>query len=1110
MSDRAKIVQFYIAFYDRAPDPTGLHFWQGACDGGLSLAAIADLFVPQAESINTYPFLGNPTEEGIRTFLQAVYENLFNRDLDNAGETFWTDQILKSIAGDPEGLSIGEVVLSIICGAQGNDIISLANKTTVALDFHDQAAQVPDYVQTDEATAASKLALGVVGHTEFSVFQGQVLNENYFEDLTSGLTQFVPGDFNPLIPVGEAGLDEVQANGLILGSQQDPTVAVLADGRIVSVYEENFNSDDVAFQIRNADGSLSIPDISVSGTLPYIRFDLTIGDPKIAALPDGGFLIFADISFPDEPNGLYSLRFDSQGALQGDPALVASYDEFNYFDGFDITYLPTGNVLYTFSADPEDLDFEDVFTKVLTPEGVTVVDTQIVNENDGTNDDEQDPAAASLPDGTTLIVYHTRESDFDGDDGAVMGRLFDRDGVAVDDPFVINQITNSEQRAPVVAALGEDRFVVVFESQSGAFGEDDTGIVAVILDEDGDAEEDEFQINVSTAGDKRGPQVVALTDGNFAVAWATSADGFEIRARVFEDDGAPVSGEIMVNTFSDGFQSDPHLAATEDGFVVTWENNAGGETPEDPFGNGVRMAAFDQDGARVQLPDVPNPNVPVLMTEEFQVNNEVFAQQSDPGVVGLADGRSVFSYFDDESGGTLFEIRDANGLPLTDEMVALQSDVMAAQNDLPEARDVEMFATPDGGFVMAGTVRFNDTLGAGVRMQIFDSDLASSDIIEVSIGGLPGDNEGAEVTVGADGTIYVGWTFTKNGVSTMMLRTFAADGTPESGEISPHLLQPNGGIDLDALSVSSDGNILLIGEGDDLASGTSGNDLFMVLLEPDFTPISTGLLPLIPANHTGNQSGVTAAPLVAGKFLIAFGGNPAPGDFSVNGVSGIILNADGTRMGDQFLINTTQSGNQSAPDATVLSDGRVLVTWDGPGDGTTSGTDIVGRIFDPEDGSPDGDELLLNSLEAGNQLTPDVAAVGDGIVLAWLSDPDFGGPIPADIKGAVFDENFDPILTPLVLPSTAEAFLSVDDLVALQQGVLPGALAFTGLFQELSSGGSLTPGNPDVLVYQPGGDLNLALGEEGTELFGYRITNGTDTVNVVGSFTLQGFEDYVI
>jgi len=279
----------------------------------------------------------------------------------------------------------------------------------------------------------------------------------------------------------------------------------------------------------------------------------------------------------------------------------------------------------------------------------------------------------------------------------------------------------------------------------------------------------------------------------------------------------------------------------------------------------------------------------------------------------------------------------------------------------------------------------------------------------------------------------------------------------------------------------------------------------MVMLTPTFVPMASGLLPV---SAPGNQLGVTAAPLEDGNFLVAFGSNPAaPGDVG-QGISGIIIDPNGQAVGGQFTVNTTQGGNQSAPDATVLSDGRVLVTWDGPGQGTTSGADIVGRIFDAN-GAFDGGEFILNSLDAGNQLTPDVAAAGDGIALAWLSDPDFGGSIPADIKGAVYDEGFDPILTPLVVPDTAETVLLVSDLVDLQEGVLPGVLTFAGLIPGLASGGTLTQVGGE-LDYQDGGDLNLALGETGTELFGYSVTNGTDTVNVVGSFTLQGFEDYVI
>jgi len=836
MSDRAKLVQIYIAFYNRAPDPEGLAFWQSACDIGLSLEEIADLFVPQSESIATYPFLDNPTEDGIRSFLQAVYENLFNREPDAEGETFWTNQILQSLASegsvdadgnqiDPSGLSIGEVLLSIICGAQGDDITALDNKTTVALDFHDQAAVTPNFIQDSEAASASRLALGVVDETDFSVVQGEVLNENFFEETAPPVfTPFTPGNFSPLVPQGEIGLDEAPVNGFLLGNQIVSDVAVLSDGKLATVYEiRGTGGVQVAVQLRNAGGSLSGPDSFLLSEVE-MAVGAVVTSPQVLALPDGGFIVLVR-SFADAgaDAALVAHRFDTFGIPAGEPVVVLDEGEIDIISSFNVAYQPTGNLIYTFAGDENFDGFSvdaDTYVKVMTPDGETVVDTQVVNDNDATTTDEDESVVASLPDGTSLVVYETTDEAEDGDENAIIGQLYDVNGAAVGGPILINGFTARDQIDPAITALGDDRFLVTFQTFAQVLDPQSGGISAVILDRDGGIDVDEFLINASTAGNQGSPQVAELPNGNFVVVWSSSGD---IHARIFEDDGSPVTvNDIVVNTLTTGSQSRPQVAVSQDGFVVTWDSNT--PTIDDPFGFGTRMAAFDEGGMRVPLPDVPNPNVSVLMTGEFQVNNEVFAQQSDPGVVGLADGRSVFSYFDDESGGTLFEIRDANGLPLTDDMVALQSDAMAAQNDLPEARDVEMFATPDGGFVMVGTVRFNDTLGAGVRMQIFDSDLTPGDIIAVSIGGPVASNEGAEVVVGADGTIYVGWTFTSGGVSTMMLRTFAADGTPESGPTTTHGPQPNGGIDLDAISVSSDGNILLIGEGDNLA-GASDSDL---------------------------------------------------------------------------------------------------------------------------------------------------------------------------------------------------------------------------------------------------------------------------------------------
>lgn len=67
-------------------------------------------------------------------------------------------------------------------------------------------------------------------------------------------------------------------------------------------------------------------------------------------------------------------------------------------------------------------------------------------------------------------------------------------------------------------------------------------------------------------------------------------------------------------------------------------------------------------------------------------------------------------------------------------------------------------------------------------------------------------------------------------------------------------------------------------------------------------------------------------------------------------IRGQLFNADGSKKGGEFLINTTTSGHQDLPDVTVLNDGRFVVVWrnsDGYGrarayeaNGTAIGTDF--------------------------------------------------------------------------------------------------------------------------------------------------------------------------
>src|SRR3954466_8467260 len=81
------------------------------------------------------------------------------------------------------------------------------------------------------------------------------------------------------------------------------------------------------------------------------------------------------------------------------------------------------------------------------------------------------------------------------------------------------------------------------------------------------------------------------------------------------------------------------------------------------------------------------------------------------------------------------------------------------------------------------------------------------------------------------------------------------------------------------------------------------------------------------------------------------------------------------KFGGETLVNTVTAGTQQNSSVAALDLGRYLVTWEdssGLG-GDASGTSIKGKIFNPA-GSVFADEFLVNQTTAGNQTA--LAAVG--------------------------------------------------------------------------------------------------------------------------------------
>ncbi len=160
-----QIAATYVAFFGRAADAGGHAFWVGEFVRGLPVQGPTTLFANIASSFGIseearalYPFLANPfaaSDAAISTFLDSVYDNLFNRSSDAGGLAYWTGQIKATLQA---GQFVGSVLVNIMSGAQGSDITTLMGKVAVSLEFvHKQEEHHTVWAGAIDAVAATSL-----------------------------------------------------------------------------------------------------------------------------------------------------------------------------------------------------------------------------------------------------------------------------------------------------------------------------------------------------------------------------------------------------------------------------------------------------------------------------------------------------------------------------------------------------------------------------------------------------------------------------------------------------------------------------------------------------------------------------------------------------------------------------------------------------------------------------------------------------------------------------------------------------------------------------------------------------------------------------------------
>lgn len=123
-SNAQLITSLYVGYFGRAPETAGMDFWEAKLDAGANLVDIAAGFATSPEAIALYPELGG-TITSASTFINAIYQNLFGRDAEPAGVSFWGDFLTN-------GGDVATFINTILTHAQGSDVVALANKVTVA------------------------------------------------------------------------------------------------------------------------------------------------------------------------------------------------------------------------------------------------------------------------------------------------------------------------------------------------------------------------------------------------------------------------------------------------------------------------------------------------------------------------------------------------------------------------------------------------------------------------------------------------------------------------------------------------------------------------------------------------------------------------------------------------------------------------------------------------------------------------------------------------------------------------------------------------------------------------------------------------------------------
>lgn len=378
-----------------------------------------------------------------------------------------------------------------------------------------------------------------------------------------------------------------------------------------------------------------------------------------------------------------------------------------------------------------------------------------------------------------------------------------------------------------------------------------------------------------------------------------------------------VGSEISASTGASGEQSKPAIThLSTGGYVVTWRAPSATSAWE------TKAQLFGTDGTKIG--------------GVFSVFSSAIGAQYDPDVTGLAGGGFLATMW--SGNGVFAQLFNADGSKLGGEFLVGGG----GRGSFPS-----ITALTDGGFVMT----WQDVRPAVVA-QIFDA-------------------SGAQI--GSQFTVH-------------------------SGGSSPR-----------TTDLANGGFVIAWQENSSTSGDGSGSSIKAQVFNASGARIGSEVL--VNTQTAGNQTLPSLTGLANGNFVITWqDASKTLGDTSSNSIKAQLFSADGTKVGAEFLVNTQTFLDQRLPTVASLNNGGFVITWTDESQtlGDTSITGIKAQAFGA-DGSRLGSEFLVNTTTQGYQYDSGIASLGnDGFVVAWTDSIDGSN---STIKTQIFNWGSIPVIT---------------------------------------------------------------------------------------------------